>query len=53
MVNDGHEIGNHTLTHPHLTTYISNFRHITLPGIDRVFLERELRGTARLFKEVK
>ena len=43
---DGHEIGNHTFTHPHLTTWASNHRHDTLPGITRERLQDELRRTA-------
>ncbi|MFQ5329007.1 MAG: polysaccharide deacetylase family protein [Thermodesulfobacteriota bacterium] len=52
MVEDGHEIGNHTLTHPHLTTYNRNARHHTLPRIDREFIVNELRETAHLFQEL-
>lgn len=40
---DGHEIGNHTDTHPHLTTWEDNRRHDTRPGISREVLQRELR----------
>ncbi|MEP0773957.1 MAG: polysaccharide deacetylase family protein [Acidobacteriota bacterium] len=40
---DGHEIGNHTDTHPHLTTWEENRRHDTRPGITREVLHRELR----------
>jgi len=43
---DGHEIGNHTLSHPHLTTWESNRRHQTRPGVTREFLQRELTATA-------
>ncbi|MCP3678726.1 MAG: polysaccharide deacetylase family protein [Deltaproteobacteria bacterium] len=52
MVEDGHEIGNHTLTHPHLTTYNRNARHQTHPRVDREFIVNELRETARLFQEL-
>ncbi|MEK7313765.1 MAG: polysaccharide deacetylase family protein, partial [Deltaproteobacteria bacterium] len=48
---DGHEIGNHTLNHPHLTTFEQNRRHATLPGVTKEFLLNELRATERLFKE--
>lgn len=40
---DGHEIGNHTDTHPHLTTWEENRRHDTRPGVTREVLHRELR----------
>ncbi len=45
-VRDGHEIGNHTYSHPHLTTWASNHRHDTLPGITRERLQDELLRTA-------
>lgn len=48
---DGHEVGNHTLSHPHLTTFEQNRRHSTLPGVTKEFLLKELRATERLFKE--
>ncbi|MBZ5587043.1 MAG: polysaccharide deacetylase family protein [Acidobacteriia bacterium] len=43
---DGHEIGNHTWSHPHLTTWAGNHRHDTQPGITRSRLQDELRRTA-------
>lgn len=52
MVADGHEIGNHTWSHPHLTTYAENGRHLTRPGVTREMLQRELRATADLFRKV-
>ena len=48
---DGHEVGNHTETHPHLTTYARDGRQATRPGVDRTFLTGELSRTARLFQE--
>ncbi len=42
----GHEIGNHTYTHPHLTTWTANRRHETRPGITRERVQDELRRTA-------
>jgi len=48
---DGHEVGNHTATHPHLTTYARDGRQATRPGVDREFLARELFETARLYRE--
>ncbi|HYK41250.1 MAG TPA: polysaccharide deacetylase family protein, partial [Thermoanaerobaculia bacterium] len=44
---DGHEVGNHTDTHPHLTTYAENGRQATRSGVDRNFLRRELTRTAQ------
>jgi peptidoglycan/xylan/chitin deacetylase (PgdA/CDA1 family) len=43
---DGHEIGNHTFSHPHLTTWNSNRRHDTLSGVTREFLQQELSRTS-------
>ncbi len=51
MSRAGHEIGNHTWSHPHLTTWDRAHRHDTLAGIDRYFLQEELRRTAQAFKE--
>ena len=48
---DGHEVGNHTDTHPHLTTFAQDGRQATRPGIDRAFLTGELERTARLYRE--
>lgn len=52
MAEDGHEIGNHTMTHPHLTTYERNFKQQTLPGIDKEFLTMQLKETDRIFREL-
>ena len=51
IAEDGHEVGNHTDTHPHLTTYADNGRQATRPGVDRAFLAKELARTASLFRE--
>ena len=51
IAEEGHEVGNHTDTHPHLTTYASNGRQATRPGVDRAFLAKELGRTARLYRE--
>jgi peptidoglycan/xylan/chitin deacetylase (PgdA/CDA1 family) len=42
----GHEIGNHTYHHPHLTTWATNGRHDTLPTMTRERLQEELTRTA-------
>ena len=52
MVADGHEIGNHTMSHPHLTDFERTYRHVTLKGVDKAMLSRELREAAKLFKDV-
>ena len=48
---DGHEVGNHTDTHPHLTTYAADGRQVTRLGVDRAFVAGELARTARLYRE--
>jgi peptidoglycan/xylan/chitin deacetylase (PgdA/CDA1 family) len=48
---DGHEVGNHTETHPHLTTYARDGRQATRPGVDQTFLTRELSRTASLYRD--
>jgi peptidoglycan/xylan/chitin deacetylase (PgdA/CDA1 family) len=48
---DGHEVGNHTDTHPHLTTFAADGRQATRRGVDRAFLTGELARTARLYRE--
>jgi peptidoglycan/xylan/chitin deacetylase (PgdA/CDA1 family) len=45
----GHEVGNHTYSHPHLTTYAENRRHQLLPDVTRESLQRELRRTEEAF----
>jgi peptidoglycan/xylan/chitin deacetylase (PgdA/CDA1 family) len=49
MVRDGHEIGNHTMSHPHLTTYDKDRRHRTLKGFTKSALREELDSAAELF----
>lgn len=46
----GHEVGNHTWSHPHLTTWNRTHRHDTLPGLDRTLLQGELNQTARAYE---
>ncbi len=52
IVLDGHEVGNHTMTHPHLTSFSIDFKHRRLAGVSRSFLIKELRDTEELFKLV-
>jgi peptidoglycan/xylan/chitin deacetylase (PgdA/CDA1 family) len=47
----GHEFGNHTFSHPHLTTYAENRRHRLLPGVTRSSFQRELRRTEEAFRK--
>lgn len=50
MAVDGHEIANHTDTHPHLTTYAANHRQHTLPSVTREFLVGQLRRAEENFR---
>ncbi len=52
IVAEGHEVGNHTFSHPHLTAYEKTFRQTTLPGITRKFLTQQLKRTELLFQQV-
>jgi len=52
IAGDGHEVGNHTFSHPHLTTFAENRKHDTRPGITRELLQRELIKTDSLFYAV-
>lgn len=46
----GHEVGNHTYNHPHLTTFEENRKHETRTGITREYIQRQLLRTDSLFK---
>jgi len=52
IVHDGHEVGNHTWSHPHLTSFAQNGRHNTLPDMTRERLQEELLKTARAFEKL-
>ncbi len=52
MVDEGHEVGNHTDTHPHLTTYEKDHRQQTLPNVTREFLVGQLRRAEESFRLV-
>ena len=52
MVEEGHEIGDHSWTHPHLTTFEKNYQHLTLPEITPELLQQELLKTADLFRQI-
>ncbi|MFQ5656895.1 MAG: polysaccharide deacetylase family protein [Candidatus Methylomirabilales bacterium] len=52
MIEEGHEIGNHTYSHPHLTTFSLDRRQETLAGVTKEFVQNELRLAARLFEKV-
>lgn len=52
MVEDGHEIGNHTDTHPRLTTFSQDRSQRTLRWVTRSLIQRELQAAARRFHEI-
>jgi peptidoglycan/xylan/chitin deacetylase (PgdA/CDA1 family) len=52
IIQDGHEVGNHTWSHPHLTTFAKDRKHQTLEGITSEKIKQELTKTASLFKLV-
>ena len=47
----GHEVGNHTFSHPHLTSWEQDRRHRTLPGITKAFLLAELERSELAFQK--
>lgn len=52
IIAEGHEVGNHTMNHPHLTTFAENHRHDTSPQITKEILYQELQEMERLFLAV-
>ena len=48
-LSEGHEIGNHTYGHPHLTSYAQNKTQTTLPEITKNILHTELKKNEDLF----
>jgi peptidoglycan/xylan/chitin deacetylase (PgdA/CDA1 family) len=47
----GHEVGNHTFSHPRLTTYAQNRRHDLLPTVSKSWFIDELRRTEEAFRK--
>ncbi len=52
MIDDGHEIGNHTYNHKHLTTYEQNLRHDTSSEITYEVLKSELIRSDSVYTEI-
>ena len=50
LVREGHEAGNHTFSHPHLTSYTQDQTQSLLPTITEAYLARELGKTDSLFR---
>ena len=49
---DGHEVGNHTMSHPHLTDFDNTLVHTTLPRVTKEYFLKQILSTAKLYKEV-
>ena len=47
----GHEVGNHTFSHPHLTTYADNRRHNLLPNVTKAWFHDQLKRTEAAFQK--
>ncbi len=52
IVSDGHEVGNHTFNHPHLTTYTENHIQESRRNVDRAFVYRQLLRADSLFNKI-
>lgn len=51
MLANGHEIGNHTMNHPHLTDFDKTLVHTTLPKITKDYFLNQILSTAQLYRE--
>lgn len=49
IAEEGHQVGNHTFSHPHLTSYSFNGRQSTLAGVTEEFLKTQLQRAADLY----
>ena len=47
----GHEVGNHTFSHPHLTSYANNKRHNLLPNVTKAWFQEQLIQTEAAFRK--
>ena len=52
MIAEGHEICNHTWSHPRMTSFEENGRHETLANITADVVQEQLNKTASLFKMI-
>ncbi|MGA1865591.1 MAG: polysaccharide deacetylase family protein [bacterium] len=52
MVEDGHEIGNHTDTHPHFARLTSQMRFETLPWVNKAFVQNQIIRAEKAFFQV-
>jgi peptidoglycan/xylan/chitin deacetylase (PgdA/CDA1 family) len=49
LISNGHELANHTYSHPHLTSFSVNQTHTNLLHINRNFISEQLNKTDSLF----
>lgn len=52
IIEDGHEVANHSLDHPHLTDYEINGQNSTRKKVNRRFFRHQLNGTDSLFYNI-
>ncbi|MBI2208164.1 polysaccharide deacetylase family protein [Candidatus Woesearchaeota archaeon] len=52
ILDGGHEVGNHTDSHPRLTTYSKNLRHDTLDDVSELYLIEQLEKTEKEFYRI-
>ncbi|MGA1795240.1 MAG: polysaccharide deacetylase family protein, partial [bacterium] len=52
MVEDGHEIGNHTDTHPHFARLTPQMRFETLPWVNKEFVQSQIKRAEKAFFEI-
>jgi peptidoglycan/xylan/chitin deacetylase (PgdA/CDA1 family) len=52
IVSNGHEVGNHTATHPHLTSWVETRKQETLPSMTADVLRNELFTANRIFRKL-
>jgi peptidoglycan-N-acetylmuramic acid deacetylase len=52
IAREGHEVGNHTYSHPHLTTFAKNLRQETLPGLTEELVLSELTRNEELYRSL-
>jgi len=51
IIEEGHEVGNHTFSHAHLTRYAEDGSQSSLPEVTRISLDIELESARREFEE--
>jgi peptidoglycan/xylan/chitin deacetylase (PgdA/CDA1 family) len=52
LIAEGHEVGNHTNRHPHLTTWEQDHTHTTRQGVTESMLRMELRRANKQFRRI-